>query len=216
MIQWESIIPKLREYLFAKTLPSVSQVAEERRDPFRILISTVISLRTKDQVTLESSSRLFEIADTPERMRKLDIAEIEKLIYPAGFYRVKAKNIKRISEILVEKYGGQVPRDMDDLLTLPGVGRKTANLVRNLGYNLKGICVDTHVHRISNRTGWVATKNPHETESELMKILPEEYWIEINELLVKFGQSVCSPLSPKCSICPISGECKRIGVTKSR
>ncbi len=216
MIQWNSIIPKLREYLFARKLPSVSQVAEERRDPFRILISTVISLRTKDQVTLESSSRLFEIADTPERMLELETTEIEKLIYPAGFYRVKAKNIRRISEILVEKYGGQVPREMDDLLTLPGVGRKTANLVRNLGYNLNGICVDTHVHRISNRTGWVATKNPHETERQLMKVLPEEYWIEINELLVKFGQSVCSPLSPKCSICPIYNECRRIGVTKSR
>ena len=216
MIQWNAIIPTLRSYLLNKNLPSVSQVAERRKDPFRILVSTVISLRTKDEVTLNSSNRLFKVADTPEKLMKLKIEEIEKLIYPAGFYRVKAKNLKKISETLVEKYSGRVPQEMDKLLALPGVGRKTANLVRNLGFGLDGICVDTHVHRISNRMGWVTTKTPEQTEMELMKILPQNYWIEINELLVKFGQNICTPLSPKCSKCPVKEYCKQIGVTKTR
>ncbi len=214
--QWDTIIKKLRDYLKSKELPSVSQVAEKKRDPFRILISTVISLRTKDEVTLKASERLFELADNPEKILELDETTISQLIYPAGFYRTKAKNIKRIAEILVREYRGEVPPDMEKLLALPGVGRKTANLVLNLGFGIDGICVDTHVHRISNRMGWVKTKTPEETETELMKILPQRYWIEINEILVKFGQNVCSPISPRCSECPVKNYCNQIGVTKSR
>ncbi len=215
-IDWDTIVEKLREYLKSKELPSVSQVAERKKDPFRILISTVISLRTKDEVTLLASERLFEKADTPENISKLTEETISKLIYPAGFYKTKAKNIKQIAQILLSQYGGKVPSNMEDLLKLPGVGRKTANLVLNLGFGIDGICVDTHVHRISNRMGWVKTKTPEETERELMKILPQKYWIEINEILVKFGQNVCSPISPWCSKCPVLEHCQRVGVAKSR
>ncbi len=215
-IDWDTIVEKLREYLKSKELPSVSQVAERKKDPFRILISTVISLRTKDEVTLLASERLFEKADTPENISKLTEETISKLIYPAGFYKTKAKNIKQIAQILLSQYGGKVPSNMEDLLKLPGVGRKTANLVLNLGFGIDGICVDTHVHRISNRMGWVKTKTPEETERELMKILPQKYWIEINEILVKFGQNVCSPISPWCSKCPVLEHCQRIGVERNR
>ena len=206
----------MNEYLFSEELPSVSQVAQKKHDPFRVLVSTVISLRTKDQVTLAASNKLFARADSPGTLMKVSENEIAGLIYPAGFYRTKARNLKRIAEILLEKFKGKVPEKMEDLLALPGVGRKTANLVRNLGFGLDGICVDTHVHRVSNRTGWVKTKSPLETETELMKILPRKHWIPINETLVRFGQHICTPVSPRCSICPIPEYCGREGVTRSR
>ncbi len=206
----------MNEYLFSEELPSVSQVAQKKHDPFRVLVSTVISLRTKDRVTLAASNKLFLRADSPDALMEVSENEIAGLIYPAGFYRTKAKNLKRIAGILLEKYKGKVPEKMEDLLALPGVGRKTANLVRNLGFGLDGICVDTHVHRVSNRTGWVKTKSPVETETELMKILPRKYWIPINETLVRFGQHICTPVSPRCSICPISEYCQRERVTRSR
>ncbi|NOY07309.1 MAG: endonuclease III, partial [Spirochaetes bacterium] len=204
----------MNEYLFSEELPSVSQVAQKKHDPFRVLVSTVISLRTKDQVTLAASNKLFARADSPETLINVSENEIAGLIYPAGFYRTKARNLKRIAEILLEKFKGKVPEKMENLLALPGVGRKTANLVRNLGFGLDGICVDTHVHRVSNRTGWVKTKSPAETEMELMKILPRKYWIPINETLVRFGQHVCTPVSPRCSICPIPEYCGREGITR--
>jgi len=215
-IDWDTIILLMNKHLFSKELPSVSQVANRKRDPFRILVSTVISLRTKDEVTLKSSERLFKHADSPDEFKKLSENEIGRLIYPAGFYRTKAKNLKRIAEILTEKYKGSVPQSMEELLKLPGVGRKTANLVRNLGFGLDGICVDTHVHRVSNRIGWVTTRTPLETETELMKILPRKYWIQINETLVRFGQNVCTPVSPRCSICPITRYCCKIGISRTR
>jgi len=197
-------------------LPSVSEVAREDNDPFRVLVATMISLRTKDAVTRAASDKLLAVAPTPATLARLPQSRIARLIYPAGFYRTKARSLRTAARILVAEHGGRVPRTMDELLALPGVGRKTANLVLNLGYGLPGICVDTHVHRISNRTGWVRTRTPAETETALMEILPRRYWIGINELLVRFGQSVCTPLSPHCSTCPITTWCARVGVTRSR
>ena len=212
---WDSIFALLRAACRKNELPSVSQVALELRDPFRVLISTIISLRTKDQVTLEASRRLFEAADTPAAMAELSEETIARLIYPAGFYRNKAAQIRTISRTLCGN-GGAVPSDPNDLLALPGVGRKTANLTLNLGFGIDAICVDTHVHRISNRLDWVRTKTPEETEFALMEILPKKYWIEINELLVSFGQTVCTPQSPRCSACVLFEQCPRVGVGRAR
>lgn len=202
------MVPTFRE-------PAVTQVAR-KRDPFQVLISCVISLRTKDEVTAEASRRLFVRAQTPQSMLKLSQDEIAALIYPAGFYRQKAGQILGISDMLIGNYNGVVPDSIDELLKLPGVGRKTANLVVTMGYGQPGICVDTHVHRISNRWGYVQTKTPDETEQALRQKLPSEYWIEINDLLVTYGQNVCAPISPKCSLCTIVEMCKQIGVDKKR
>lgn len=186
------------------------------RDPYKILIATILSLRTKDSVTEEASNRLFLLAETPQKMLTLSEEQIEKAIYPVGFYKRKAINVLEISKLLLDKYDGLVPNDLDELLKIKGVGRKTANLTLTLGFNKLGICVDIHVHRITNRWGYVKTKNPDETEMELRKILPQEYWIEINDLLVCYGQNLCKPVSPHCSICKIAKYCKKIGVEKSR
>lgn len=213
-----STIERIQKLLHERNreLPSVSAVAALKHDPFRILISTLISLRTKDDVTLAASQRLFEAADTPEEMLKLSQEDIQQLIYPAGFYKTKAQRIREISAILIKVWDGKVPNDRDSLLELPGVGRKTANLTLNLGFGVDAICVDTHVHRISNRLGWAHTKTPDDTELVLEKKLPQEFWIPINELMVAFGQLICTPQSPRCSECPLNADCPRIGVTKSR
>jgi len=197
-------------------LPSVSELAESNKDPFRVLISTIISLRTKDAVTLASSNRLFSRADNPREILTLDAEEIEKLIYPAGFYKNKTRNILEISQILLEQHNGQVPSDKEQLLALPGVGIKTANLTLNLGFGIDAICVDTHVHRISNRCGWIQTKTPEESEKALERVMPQKFWIPLNELLVSYGQQICTPISPRCSECPFHGDCSKIGVTKTR
>lgn len=196
--------------------PAVTIVATRDRDPFKVLVSCILSLRTKDQVTADASARLFALADTPERLSRLGVDEVEKAIYPVGFYRVKAEQILAISRLLVENYQSVVPDDLDELLRFKGVGRKTANLVLTLGYGKKGICVDIHVHRICNRWGYVATRTPDETEMALRKKLPDEYWIVINDLLVTFGQNQCTPVSPRCSSCPVRHLCERVGVAKSR
>ncbi len=211
----EAIIKILREEIKKFKEPIVTTISR-KKDPYKVLISTVLSLRTKDEVTHKASERLYKKASTPWEMVKLSPNEIEKLIYPVGFYKRKAKNIIEISKILIEKYDGKVPDDIDELLKLPGVGRKTANLVVTLGYGKLGICVDTHVHRVSNRLGIVKTKTPEETEFALRKILPKKYWIEYNDLLVTWGQNICTPISPKCSMCKISSYCNKIGVTKHR
>jgi len=197
-------------------VPIVTLVAETSNDPFKVLISTVLSLRTKDETTSEASKRLFKLADNPSDMLGLTEKEIIKAIYPVGFYKTKAKNIRSICHDLLSKYGSKVPDEIDELLKLKGVGRKTANLVVTLGYNKPGICVDTHVHRISNRLGYIKTKTPDETETVLRKKLPEKYWVDYNSLLVSFGQHLCRPISPFCSRCPIEKYCDRIGVIKSR
>lgn len=198
---------------FKKT--AISEI-QETKDPFRVLISCLLSLRTKDGVTLKASKRLFLVAKTPEEFLNLSTKKIEELIYPVGFYRVKAKRIKEISKILIERFGGKVPDNLEKLLTLPGVGRKTANIVITQGFNKYGIAVDTHVHRVSNRLGLVKTKTPEETEMELRKIIPKKYWIEFNDLFVSFGQNICTPISPKCSICPISKYCNKVGIKTHR
>lgn len=204
------------EYVRFKT-PYVTQVANHaRKDPFKVLISCIISLRTKDETTREASERLFKKASTPQGVSRLTPVEIEKLIYPAGFYRVKARVIAGLSTELMENHNSEVPDTIEGLLKLKGVGRKTANLVVTMGFGKPGICVDTHVHRIANRWGFVSTKTPEETEFALRKRLDKKYWMEINDLLVAFGQNVCRPVSPVCTGCRISAFCKRIGVLKSR
>jgi endonuclease-3 len=195
---------------------AVGVVAEDSRDPFRILISCLISLRTKDEVTGAASARLFRLATTPRAMAALPASTIAGAIYPAGFYRTKAATIREICRALLEGHGGTVPDTMEDLLALKGVGRKTANLVLTLGFGKPGICVDTHVHRISNRLGFVTTKTPEQTEFALRAILPRRYWIPYNDLLVTFGQNVCKPISPLCSTCPVRDSCPQLGVGTHR
>ena len=214
--QIHEVIEILRRETKKWDVPIVTLMSQTERNPFKILIATVLSLRTKDEVTAKAADRLFQVADNPYDMMKIDEEEIAALIYPVGFYRRKAKNIKEICKVLINKYDGKVPDDIDELLKLPGVGRKTANLVVTLGYGKPGICVDTHVHRISNRLGYVDTKTPEETEFALRKKLPEEYWIEINDLFVSLGQHICHPTSPKCSQCPIEEYCEKRGVKRSR
>lgn len=184
--------------------------------PFKVLVSTLLSLRTKDAVTEQASLRLFVLADTPEKILTLSAARIEKLIYPVGFYRTKARNLLAVSRILIDRYGSQVPDDLDTLLTLPGVGRKTANLVITVSYNKPGICVDTHVHRISNRWGLVRTATPDDTETALRRVLPKRYWIGFNDALVSYGQNLCVPISPFCSSCKLNALCPKVGVKIQR
>jgi len=191
-------------------------MARRNRDPFIVLIATLISLRTKDKVTGEAAARLFSLADTPEAMARLDVTEIERAIYPALYRHNKARTIKNICQTLLEKYGGRVPDTMDALLELKGVGRKTANLVLIDACGKEGICVDTHVHKITNRWGYVSTRTPEETENALREKLPRQYWTEINLLLVPFGQWVCKSVSPLCSQCPVSTHCLRVNVKRHR
>lgn len=198
-------------------MPAVGVVAGRALDrPFETLVSTILSARTRDAVTAAASARLLGRAPSPGRLASLDVGEIERLIYPAGFYRTKAKHLKEMCRVLVQENKGKVPRSLEGLLRLPGVGRKTANLVLTIGFGDYGICVDTHVHRISNVWGYVCTKTPQETEFELRKRLPRRHWKTYNDILVTFGQNVCVPVSPKCSQCPIRGYCPRIGVRRFR
>ena len=214
--QIHTVIRKLKELVPQWEVPAVGKVAERHRTPFHILISTLLSLRTKDQVTHVASERLFQLANTPQEMIRLSPQQIEKAIYPAGFYKTKARRILEVCHTLIDRYDGKVSDDLDELLKLKGVGRKTANLVVTLGFRKLGICVDTHVHRISNRWGYVKTRTPEETEQALRKKLPKQYWIIYNDLLVTFGQNLCVPISPWCSRCPIEQYCARKDVWKSR
>ncbi|OGL17011.1 MAG: endonuclease III [Candidatus Rokubacteria bacterium RIFCSPLOWO2_12_FULL_71_22] len=195
---------------------ALATIAEGTRDPFRVLVACILSLRTQDTTTGPASERLFAVAKTPATMLRLTPRAIERLIYPVGFYRTKARVILGLCRDLLARWDGRVPDTIDALLTLKGVGRKTANLVVTMGYGRPGICVDTHVHRISNRLGYVRTKSPDETEMALRAKLPRRHWIGYNDLLVAFGQNVCTPISPRCSICPVRGLCRRVGVTASR
>ena len=188
----------------------------DQDDPFRVLIACILSLRTQDTTTGPAAARLFAVADTPATMLRLRASRIQDLIYPVGFYRTKAGVILGICRDLLERFDGKVPDTLDELLTLNGVGRKTANLVVTMGFNKPGICVDTHVHRISNRLGYVRTRTPEETEMALRARLPRRYWIGYNDLLVAFGQNICQPVSPRCSTCPLADACPRVGVTRSR
>lgn len=197
--------------------PVVGVVAREsNRDPFRILVSCLLSLRTKDKTTREASTRLFALAHQPATMLTLPLRKIERAIYPVGFYRTKAKSIHAICRRLLDNYGGRVPDSIEELVTLSGVGRKTANLVVTVGYGKPGICVDIHVHRISNRWGYVRTRTPEETEQALRRKLPASHWMTFNDLLVPYGQNLCQPVSPFCSKCKLRDCCDRVGVTQSR
>lgn len=188
--------------------PIVTEIASKTRDPFKVLISCLLSLRTKDAVTEKASERLFKIADTPEKLSSLPLEKIEEAIYPVGFYKTKARRIKEISKIIKEKYGSKVPDNFEELLKLKGVGRKTANIVMVYGFGKEGLPIDTHCHRIPNRLGWIRTKNPEQTERELRKLLPKKYWFEFNDLFVQFGQNICRPIKPLCNICPIKKYCE--------
>lgn len=196
--------------------PVVTLIAAASDSPFKVLISCILSLRTQDSTTAQASRRLFALADSPETMVRLSAKKIEQVIFPVGFYRTKAKTILEICRNLNENYRGRVPDEIDELIKFKGVGRKTANLVVTLGYNKPGICVDTHVHRISNRWGYVKTATPEKTEVALRQKLPKQYWIEYNDLLVSFGQQLCRPISPLCSQCPVAKYCDQIDVTTRR
>jgi endonuclease-3 len=196
--------------------PIITFIANRGATPFEVLVSTLLSLRTKDEVTGAAAARLFDVARTPQAMVALTDQQIERLIYPVGFYPTKAKRLLAISRILLDRYDGKVPDTLEELTALPGVGRKTANLVLVEGFKIPAICVDTHVHRISNRIGYVRTKNPDQTEMALRKKLPKRHWVRYNELLVAFGQVLCRPISPFCSRCPVGDMCPRIGVDRHR
>ena len=209
-------IRRLRREAPSWKVTALAQVAAQWHDPFRVLIACLLSLRTKDETTGPAAARLFALADTPEALRGLRPRATERDIYPVGFYRTKARVLREVSRDLIERFGGRVPDDIDALLTLKGVGRKTANLVVTQGFNKPGICVDVHVHRISNRWGYVTTRTPEETETALRARLPRRYWIGYNDLLVSFGQNICLPVSPHCTRCPLRPGCPRHGVRHSR
>ena len=215
MDQIDKIITILKRENKKYIEPIVTTVSKSK-SPFKVLISCLLSLRTKDKVTAEASNRLFKLASSPQQMLTMSTKDIEKAIYPVGFYKTKSKRIKEICKTLLNNYGGTAPDEIDELLKLKGVGRKTANLVVTLGYGKLGICVDTHVHRISNRLGLIKTKTPEQTEFSLRKKLPKKYWIIYNDLLVAHGQNICTPISPWCSKCKIFKYCKRVGVKKFR
>jgi len=197
-------------------LPAVEKISQsQEEDPFQVLIATLLSARTQDATTLVASTRLFKVARTPRTMARLTVKEIERLIYPVSFYRHKARHVRETCRILVDRFGGRVPGTMEELLTLPGVGRKTANLVLILAFkSAKNICVDTHVHRISNRLGWVATRAPDETEQSLYAATDERWWPYLNLYLVTWGQNVCRPVYPRCGECAIRDMCPRVGVVR--
>jgi endonuclease-3 len=215
-IKINDVIKILKKELAVGIMPIVSHLAENQRDPFVILISTLLSLRTKDEVTAVATDRLFALATTPAEMLRVPLQKIAKTIYPVGFYHVKARTIHWVCRDLIKRFNSKVPDDLDELLSIKGVGRKTANLVVSLAYGKKGICVDTHVHRISNRFGYVKTKTPDETEFALRAKLPHKHWIIYNTIMVAFGRKTCKPISPLCSKCPVFKYCDRVGVGLNR
>ena len=197
-------------------VPAVSKIAMEDNSPYRILASTIISLRTRDSATWEASINLFKLAPTIDKLYSVDESLVAESIKKCGFYLRKANQLKKIAQIVMEEWRGEIPPDEGKLMSLPGVGIKTASLVLNLSFSMDTICLDCHVHQIANRLGWVETEKPEDTEKALKKILPRKYWIIINELFVMWGQNVCTPISPKCSICPLSSSCPKIGEGRTR
>ena len=208
----DKVMQALARHFDEVKTPIVDLIQVQTKDPFKVLVATILSARTKDETTAKASAALFAQADTPEKLDKLSEQEINSLIFPVGFHNTKAKHLKQLPGVLNELFDGRVPPEIDDLLKLPGVGRKTANLVRAVAFSLPAICVDVHVHRISNRWGYVCTKNPLETEMALRKVLPEKYWLTFNSHVVAFGQNLCTPRKPRCHECPIYEYCARIGV----
>jgi endonuclease-3 len=212
---FKEVIEGLKKF-YTSDVPVVTRIANERHDPFLVLIGCLLSLRTKDETTENAMERLMKRARTPRELLSIPTEEVERIIYPVGFYKVKSRLIKEISRTVIEKYHNVVPDTLDELLTIKGVGRKTANIVITEGFGAPGIAVDTHVHRISNRLGAVRTKTPEETEMRLRQILPQEYWRVYNPLLVTHGRRTCTPLSPWCGRCRVHDLCARVGVTRSR
>ena len=210
------MLRRIRRSLEGTTLPVVTLIAETERDPFKVLISTILSARTKDDVTASASARLFREAPDAPALAALPVERVEALIFPVGFYRTKARSVVATARQLLERFAGSVPATIDELVTLPGVGRKTANLVLTEGFRAPAICVDTHVHRITNIWGYVRTRTPAETEMALRAKLPRRQWLDLNRTLVAFGQQTCLPISPWCSRCPVAEWCPRIGVKRSR
>ncbi len=210
------MLRRIRLHLRGSRLPVVTLIAETEHNPFKVLVSTILSARTKDEATAVATRRLFEAATTPEEIGALPAAELERLIFPVGFYRTKAKNLRLAMGVLLDRFGGEVPQTVEELIELPGVGRKTANLVVTEGFRRPGICVDTHVHRITNLWGYVDTRNPLETEVALRAKLPRSQWIGLNKTLVSFGQKLCVPVSPWCSRCPVEEWCPKLGVERRR
>ena len=208
----DAIYKALKKEFEKHKMPVVDLIQVQTRDPFKVLISTILSSRTKDATTTAASGRLFAVVKSVNDLAKTSQKKIEKLIYPVGFYNNKAKQLKEIPGVLNKLYNGKIPQTVDELVKLPGVGRKTANLVVSVGFNKPAICVDTHVHRIANRLGYIKTKTPFETEMRLREILPKKYWITFNSFLVSFGQNLCFPINPKCNQCPIFNLCNRVNV----
>jgi endonuclease-3 len=208
-------LARVAKSLEQRTPPAMVKIGQ-KADPFRILVGCLISARTRDEVTEAACSRLFQRIKDPKGLLKLTLRQLEKEIYPVAFYRNKAKALKSLSSDLMDRFDGKVPETLEELLTLQGVGRKTANLTLILAFDGMGICVDTHVHRIANRWGYVETATPEQTETALRKKLPQKYWKRVNEWLVGFGQTVCKPISPLCSQCPVDKHCPRLGVDKYR
>ena len=211
------VMDDLREIYSTLQMPLITEMEESRQTgPFEVLFATVLSLRTKDTTTIDAAQRLFDRYPDAPALMEADEALVRELIYPVGFYKRKAGQIIKIARILVEQYGGEVPDDLEVLLSLPGVGRKTANLVLAKGYGIDAVCVDTHVHRILNRWGYLMTKTPEKTEMYVRAHMDRKYWIELNDILVAYGQNICGPISPLCSKCPITDRCPRLGVKYSR
>lgn len=202
-----SVIKTLKRESKKFRQPAVTEIAEQEESAYKVLVSCLLSLRTRDIITEKIAPELFKAADAPGKMAKLPLARIRKIIRPINYYKTKAKRIKEISKVLVKNYNGKVPSDMDELLKLKGVGRKTANIVVVYGFGREGMPIDTHCHRIPNRIGWIKTKTPEQTEQALRQLLPKKYWHDFNDLFVQFGQNICTPRSPKCGICPLTRWC---------
>jgi len=206
------VLTRLQEHFYSVKTPVVDLIQIKTEDPFKVLVATILSARTKDETTAKAAEKLFTKVQKPEDLENIPLAELDALITPVGFHRVKAKHLKELPKVLKAKFGGIIPAEIDELLELPGVGRKTANLVRAVAFQKPAICVDVHVHRICNRWGYIKTKTPLETEMTLRQKLPLKYWLNFNSYLVAFGQNLCTPRKPKCEKCPIAEFCKRIGI----
>jgi len=211
-IDLPEVMKRLETHFRQVKTPIVDLIQIQTEEPFKVLVATILSARTKDETTALAVARLFERVDTPADLESLSEQEIDKLIYPVGFHRAKARHLKELPAVLKDRFQGQVPSEIDDLLQLPGVGRKTANLVRAVAFQLPAICVDVHVHRICNRWGYICTQTPFESEMALRAKLPEPYWLKINSYVVAFGQNLCTPRKPNCPVCPIAEFCQRVGV----
>jgi endonuclease III len=206
------VLTRLQEHFYSVKTPVVDLIQIKTEDPFKVLVATILSARTKDETTAKAAEKLFTKVQKPEDLENIPLDELDALITPVGFHRVKAKHLKELPKVLKEKFGGIIPAEIDELLELPGVGRKTANLVRAVAFKKPAICVDVHVHRICNRWGYIKTKTPLETEMTLRQKLPLKYWLNLNSYLVAFGQNLCTPRKPKCEKCPIAEFCNQVGV----